>query len=175
MKQRLHVDFARTPTPGFAGVALLAIGAAALASAVVFHQRVEGQRAAVEDERRAQAERAQREARLAAQPRPPSPDELRFRAVAPQLAQPWLPTLRWIETLSKPPVHLTALEIDPSQGSLRIDGEAPTFGAAVDYANELNRSDLLDQAQLRLHEMAKDADASPVAVRFSASARWVRR
>jgi hypothetical protein len=175
VKQSLHVDFVRAPTQGLAGWAVFAVGAVALASALVFQQRVGGQRTAFEDERRAQAERAQRQARLAAQPRPPSPDELRFRAVAPQLAQPWLPTLRWIETLSKPPVHLTGLEIDPAQGSLRIDGEAPTFGAAVDYANELNRSDLLEQAQLRLHETAKDAGTSPAAIRFSASARWVRR
>lgn len=165
------IDFLNPPGARWLGWAMLVAGAGMLASAVWCHHRWSLQRAnrdAVVLAQKYASDRAQRDA---SRPVLPSAEQRRFMRIAPQLRQPWLPTLRLIENVSEPPVFLLALSVDPATGSIRIDGEAPTFDQALSYMQALDEPGLLGPAELRSHEQAVDPTGRPT-VRFSIVTRW---
>jgi hypothetical protein len=167
------IDFLRprrTPTLGWW---LLAAGVAALTLSVGVEQRRAAQRAQREAaiQRLQQAEERARQAEQ--RPIVPSADERRLQRVRPQLQQPWLPALRAIENATEPPVFLLALSIDPATGRLRLDGEAPSFGDALAYAQRLDEEGALPPAHLLSHELVNDPSGRTT-VRFTMVAHWGR-
>ena len=170
---RLLVDEGARRAVAEHGATLLAVGVAALSLSVGVEQRWDTQRAQRDAEIQQRVEAEQR-ARLAAQrPVVPSADERRLQRVRPQLLQPWLPALRAIENATEPPVFLLALSIDPATGRLRLDGEAPSFGEALAYAQRLDEDGALPPAHLLSHELVNDS-AGRTTVRFTMVANWSR-
>jgi hypothetical protein len=168
------VDFLKPQRPPILGWVLFALGAAALAVAVQADQRWAMERADREAQHRADSEAAERRQREAQRPVLPSPGQRRMQSVAPQLRQPWLPALRVIEGVTKPPVYLLALVFDPDGGTIRLDAEAGTFEQAVNYAASLQLDGVLGVGELRSHEQAIDPQGRPV-VRFTIAAPWSTR
>lgn len=164
------IDFLRAGRTPALGWALLAVGAASLAAALWLDRTWTQDRAAAAA--RAQVEAHRSKALQEAQRAPrSSSDEKRERFAARQLAQPWLPSLRLIESATEPPVFVLGLSMDPAGGSMRLDGEAPSLQHALDYARALHEKHLLGPAELRSHENATDPGGRPV-VRFSLHAPW---
>lgn len=170
-----RIDFLHPGRPPAWGWAMLIAGAISLATAL-WQAHTWSQA----DAMRAEALRAEAEARRqqAAQASRRTPgamaDERRQQFLARQLAQPWLPTLRLIENATEPPVFVLGLSMDPSAGTLRLDGEAPDLQRALDYGSALHEKNLLGPAELRSHETATDPTGRPV-VRFTFVAPWSSR
>lgn len=165
------IDFLRPHRTFWLGWLLLGAGVAALAASLWLGHQWTSERAEHDAEKRTQQEAAEQAQRAALKPLPPSPDQRRLQHIAPQLRQPWLPTLRLIENVTEPPVYLLALSVDPAAGSLRIDGEASTFEDVLAYVQLLDEPGLLGPAALLSHEQAIDP-AGRVAVHFSIVTRW---
>ena len=165
------IDFLHPPRAGRLGWVMLVVGAVMLAAAAWFHHRWTTQRADRDTALLAQQEAVERTQRDALKPLPPTPDQRRFQRIAPQLRQPWLPTLRLIENVSEPPVFLLGLSVDPVAGTLRIDGETPTFDQVLSYMQTLDEPGLLGPAELRSHEQAVDP-MGHATVRFTIVTRW---
>jgi hypothetical protein len=168
------IDFLHPRRSAWLGWTLLAVGVVTLAISLGLQHRWTAQRAAqaaADAARREAAERAQREA---SKPVPLTADERRFQHIAPQLRQPWLPTLRLIENVTEPPVYLLSLSVDPAAGSLRLEGEAPTFDQVLAYVQMLDAPGLLGPAELSSHELVTDPTGR-TAVRFSIATRWIVR
>jgi hypothetical protein len=168
------IDFLQPRRAPALGWLLLALGVAALATALWFDRRWVLQRAAHEAAVREQQERTLAERRAVQRPLPLAPDQKRLQRVAPQLRQPWLPTLRLLENVTEPPVYLLGLTIDPATGTVKLDAEAPSFDHALSYLQLLNEDGLLGPAQLQSHQQAGDA-ARPSGVRFTAVTQWSAR
>lgn len=162
----------RTPALGWG---LLVLGCSVLAAALWWDRSWTTERTALEDAQRARDD-AERQAReVANRPVPPTADELRLRALAPQLRQPWLPVLRVVEAVTEPPVFLLAFAVDPASGQIRIEGEASSFAEALTYAKALRNDDVLAPAQLRSHEAFTDPNTGRQAIRFSVTSQWISR
>lgn len=168
------IDFLRPPRAPGIGWLLLALGAAALATELWLDHRWAQQHAAYEATVREREERALEAQRAAQRPVPLTPDQRRLQRVAPQLRQPWLPTLRLIESVTEPPVYLLGLSIDPATGTAKLDAEALSFDYALSYLQLLNEDGLLGPAQLRSHEQSGDPAGQP-SVRFTVVTQWSAR
>lgn len=170
-----RIDFQHPRRVPVIGWVLLVLGCTVLAAALWVERTWAAERAAAADAWRARAEASRQADELARQPKPPSADELRQQAVAPLLRQPWLPVLRVIESATEAPVYLLALTIDPASGQIRIEGEAPSFGEALAYAQALRDDSVLQAAQLRFHEAFTDPNTGRQATRFSVTSQWINR
>lgn len=168
------IDFLQQRPIPVLGSSLLALGAAALVVALAVDRHQAQARAAHQAALQSLAAEAEQRRRDTDRPPVLSPDQRRLQQVAPQLRQPWLPVLRVVEGATRPPVHLLALAIDPASGAVRIEGEAPGFDKALEYAKSLDQDGLLGPAELRSHEQVAD-DSGRTAVRFTIVTRWSAR
>lgn len=168
------VDFLTARSTSWLGWCLLGLGVAAGGAAFHFDRQWAHERAQREADITARTAEAEQRSREAARPVPISPDQRRLLRIAPQLRQPWLPVLRIIEAATRPPVFLLALSVDPASGTIRVEGEAPTFEAVLEYAKDLDHEGLLGPAELRSHEQVVDPTGRP-AVRFTVVSRWSER
>lgn len=165
------VDFVRHGREPAIGWLLLGLGLVALGVAAWSYQQREARRAQ-DDIRAMEQEAAERRVRdLALRPKPVSADELRWRHVAAQLEQPWLPTLRAIEAVTESPVYLIGLNIDPASGKAQLDVEAPSFDLALAYLQRLAEDGALVAPQLVSHESTVDPFGR-ASVRFTVLAQW---
>lgn len=170
----MTIDFLHPQRTPWLGWCLLVLGAGALIVAIWTEHQWSGQRAQHEAVQR-EREDAVRQARDAAlRPVAPTMQERRFRQVAPQLRQPWLPTLRLIENVTEPPVYLLAMTVNPVTGELRLDGEAPGFAEALAYGRALDDEALMGPARLASHDTVANATGQQV-VRFSIATRWITK
>jgi len=120
----------------------------------------------------------------------PRPNSNGGRARA-ELDTPWLPMLQAIESATHDPVYLVALDLDPSTGTLRLEGEASTFDAILAYLQALDAQPALTAVTLVSHAEIAPGGATPTSpaivslprtgpapqealLRFSASAQWRR-
>lgn len=170
-----RLDFLHPRRTPVAGIVLLVLGAIALSASFWVDQRWTAERAAADGERRAREESARQAAELASRPMPLSPEDLRRRAAEPLLRQPWLPVLRVVEAVTEAPVYLLGLNIDPVSGSIRIEGEAPSFAEALSYAQALRNDGVITPAQLRSHDVVTDPNTGRQAVRFTVTSQWISR
>lgn len=170
-----RIDFLHRKRQPGVGWLLLAAGVAALLSAGFVTNGWSVLRAEAQRQRHAQEEAAARAHSEARRPVPPSPAQIRLAQVAPDLRQPWLPTLKVIESASTPPVFVLSLAITPGSGQVRLEAEAPTFVDALAYVRSLNEEGVLEGAQLRTHETAADPLTNQPIVRFGVTAQWVAR
>lgn len=168
------IDFLQTRKPRWIGWCLFVAGLAALVASLWLEQRWTASRTQREAVARSRAEAAQEARRVALRPVPLSADERRLWKVAGQLRQPWLPSLRVIENVTEAPVYLVGLSIDPATGTVRLDGEAPTFDHALVYMQSLDEVGLIGPAELRSHEVVAEAATGRSALRFTIVTRWAR-
>jgi len=165
------IDFLHSRRANWLGWMMFVIGAITLALSAGLHRHWSTQRSHRNAVILAQQQVAGNAQRAALRPVPPSPEQRRFQHIAPQLRQPWLPTLRLIENVTEPPVFLLALSVDPAAGSLRIEGETSTFDQVLSYLQTLDEPGLLGPAELRSHEQTLDPSGHTV-VRFSIVTKW---
>jgi hypothetical protein len=168
-----RIDFLQRQRTPWLGVGMLVLGIAALALALWFDRAWEARRIEYEEAEQAQREAVERMRSEAARPAVLSPDQRRFQQVAPMLRQPWLPTLRLIERATESPIYLLTLSIDPANGSVQLDAEAPDFKSALNYVRSLDEVGLLGPAQIRSHE--EGTEVSRPVVRFKVETRWSAR
>jgi len=169
----VRIDFLHPRRVSPVGVVLLALGVVALFLSLWMDRVWTAKRAEREEATHAQWDAAQRRRQEAERPVPLTPDQQRMRRIAPVLRQPWLPTLRLIESVTTPPVYLLSLSIDPATGAIQIEAEAPDFQSALAYVQSLDEEGLLGPAQLRSHETGNDP-ARPT-VRFKVVTQWSGR
>ncbi|PWF40451.1 PilN domain-containing protein [Massilia glaciei] len=92
------------------------------------------------------------------------------RAVVGHLSGPREKLFRTLETLDAPDVALLAIAPSSQKRTVRISGEARTFGAMLSYFSQLQQSRTFDDVVLVEHEILNDDPQRPL--RFSLSARW---
>jgi hypothetical protein len=168
------IDFLRPRRSSMLGWVLLALGTVALGTVLQVDRQWKRERVQQETAAAARTAETERRRRDAERPVSLSPDQRRLARVSPQLRQPWLPVLRLLEGTTRPPVYLVALAIDPAAGAVRVEGEAPSFEKALEYAQALDQEGLLGPAELRSHEQMIDPTGQP-AVRFTIVTRWSSR
>ncbi len=169
------IDFLHPRRTPWLGWCVLTVGSAMLIAALWLDSRWTAERAHRELAARKSLEAIEFKQRTAMQTPTPSADRLRFERIAPQLHQPWLPTLRVIENATAPPVLLLSLSIDPATGVVRLEGEASEFDQAVAYAQGLDDDSFIGPAQLRSHEIVTDSASGQAVTRFSIVTRWKNR
>jgi hypothetical protein len=167
------IDFAqpRERVPRL-GIALLGLGLLCLLGVAVCQQRwaMERERALQEAERRAEALRMQQQARPTVVV--PTMDEKRLQRVVAERSRPWMAALRAVESATRDPVFLLALNADTANHSLRLEAEASSFEHALSYVQVLPDAQGLASAHLLSHELVTDAASGRQVVRFAVSARW---
>jgi hypothetical protein len=94
------------------------------------------------------------------------------RAVVGHLAGPREKLFKTLEAIDAPDVALLALTPNTQKRSVRILGEARTFGAMLSYLRALERSRIFGQVVLVEHEIMDTDPQRPV--RFNLSAEWGR-
>jgi hypothetical protein len=167
------VDFLRTPSTQAVGWVLMAAGAIAITSALMFHRHVAEKQDEVAQLAQARQE-IERRVRQPVRVAEPSAAERRLQRAVTEAKAPWLRTLRAIESSAQAPVFLRSLAIDPATGVVKVEAEAPAFADAVAFAEALGSDPTLRPALLTSHELVTDpASAGPV-VRFGVAARWNR-
>jgi hypothetical protein len=166
------IDFLRPPRPPRLGWVLLALGVAALATALWLEQRWTSERAVAEQAEQ-QALAAQRALRAPPPPTEPTLAQRRWQQAQGELRRPWLPALRAIESATVNPVFLLSMTIEPGNGLIKLDGEAPSFDHALAYVQVLDEGGALQPATLLSHEQAVDPSGARGAVKFSVTTRWV--
>jgi len=169
------IDFLRRRRTPWLGWCLLAAGAFSLIAVLWLERNWTADRRMREASALARVDSAQNAQRIALQPVPPTPDQRRFDRVAPQLRQPWLPTLRLIENVTQAPVFLLGLSIDPANGAVRLEGEAATFEQAIAFAQALSDDAVIGPAHLRSHEVVNDSTTGQSVTRFSIVTTWKLR
>lgn len=168
------IDFLKPDSTPTIGWLVLALGVGAVAAVMHFDRKWALERAEHEAAMSARLQAEEQRKRELARPAPVTPESRRFQRVVPQLRQPWLPVFRAIEGVTQPPVFLLAISIDPASGTVRLEGEAPTFAKALEYATALDHEGLLGPAELRSHEQSLDP-AGRATVRFAIVTRWTVR
>jgi hypothetical protein len=164
------IDFLHPSKPSTIGWLFLGLGIVALSASLSGVHSVKQQRERAVEEAKARAANAARDRLLVSEHPQPTPEDRRLQRVVPLLTQPWLATLRLIEGVTEPPIYLTGLAIDPATGYVRIEGQAPSFHAALTYSQILLEPEVLEHARLQSHEYAKDEPNAPT--KFTVIARW---
>jgi len=168
------IDFLHPPSPPLVGWVLLAIGAAALAAALIVDRHYVTAIAEQEAATQTRLDEARRLARPAFAVSPTSA-ELRLRQASLDAHQPWLATLRSIEATTQAPVFLRSLVIEPAAGVVKLEAEASTFADVLAYVKALDEAELLRPAFLNSHEQIIDATTGKSVVRFQVATRWNAR
>lgn len=168
----MKVDFLRPNQASASGLCWLAFGLISLPLALWFHTHRAEARAAQAAIVQAR-ELALAQERVAAQaPVRLSRTDQRLQQIASELRQPWLQTLRLIENVTKPPIYLIRVSIDPTSGLVRMDGEAPTFAEALEFAHSLDDGTLIGPGTLQSHETVVDPASGASVIRFSVATPW---
>ncbi|MBI5279835.1 MAG: hypothetical protein HY854_25615 [Burkholderiales bacterium] len=87
-----------------------------------------------------------------------------------QLNTPWPTLLDTLEERASPDVALVAIEPDARSGNVRIQAEAKSLGALLDYANGLATAPGVKTVRLLRHETHEQDPARPL--RLSIEARF---
>jgi hypothetical protein len=168
------IDFLRRRREPVIGWCLLAAGVAAIAGSVGVSRHWSHERSAVEAADQERAAAMERARQLAARPKKPSLELVRLQNAMPQLHQPWLPVLRFIEEATQAPVFLLGMSVAPDTGLVKLDGEAASFDDVVAYLRRLSDDGPLKSVQLRSHEAIVDPTGRAT-VRFSVNATWLQK
>ncbi len=94
------------------------------------------------------------------------------RSVVGHLSGPREKLFRTLETIDAPDVALLAITPNAHKRTLRIYGEARTFGAMLAYLSALQESRTFDDVVLVEHEILDNDPQRPL--RFGLSAGWSR-
>jgi uncharacterized iron-regulated membrane protein len=168
MKPLQRLDFlAPAPRP-WAGLTLLALGAAALAWVAIWTWSLQQ---AVNQHNASLRQQATRQAA----PSNTLGEAERVRmaqasAVLSELRAPWDQLLSTFEERSRNDIGLLKLEPDAKSGLVRVTGQAKDTKALFAYLKELESDQRLISVALNNHQLERDAPGRPV--RFMLQARW---
>lgn len=96
-------------------------------------------------------------------------DEYKFAQQAvSRLAMPWDSLFRSLERAKTDDLALTEIDPDPSNGSVMLSGEAPSYLSVLTYLSRLADQPELREVRLARHEVKGDQKA----YLFSISASW---
>ena len=166
------VDFMRQPGQPATAWWLLAAGVMSLAGSLVLAHQWRAQRADASAQEQAvlDARQARRQSVAAL---PPTPAQRRWMQARPQLDRPWNAALDAVEAVTRDPVYLLAMNIEPATGTIRLEGEAAGFDQALAYVQALGMQPAIASATLESHADATGVSpANGPVVRFSAVAHW---
>lgn len=168
----VHADFQRPrPVPRIGWVCLV-LGLALLGASGWRHSLA----LQAAEARLLQEANATRQAKAAAVPVPlPSfMTDVRWRAAAQELAQPWDERLQALESATAAPVHLLSLQPDRRSGTLRLEAEVGQYTDALAYVDRLAATSLLGRPVLLSHELVQDPGGRPY-LRVVISTAWPGR
>lgn len=169
-----ELDFvARRHAPGWLGWLLLAVGAVAAFASFDRWQTTEDEVAALRDDNRRAARKAE-QARVLARREQDDP-ALRARIdVARKLsllrAREWQPLFAELEARGKEDVALLSVEPDAARGVLRVTGEARDLNALFAYAESFADAQAVGAPRIEVFEL-KDRNGLQV-VAFSLRLQW---
>lgn len=166
----LRIDFVpRSRRPGVGGLAVLAIGLAALGwiaySAAQTTDRIAGLELRLE---------GLNGAALPALPAGGNGLVVEAQAVAQELRTPWAAMLVDLESAtadSRGAIALLAVEPDRERHQLKLTAEARSLAAALAYVQRLQKNPALRDALLDSHEVRADVKERPVRVQITADWR----
>jgi len=96
---------------------------------------------------------------------------LAVKGVMAELALPWQPLFKTLESLSTPDIKLLAVEPNPKQHKVRITAESSDIGLMLDYVQKLARQPVLKDVFLLTHE---HTEGGAMPIRFVVEAAWVQ-
>ncbi len=88
-----------------------------------------------------------------------------------QLALPWEPLFRDIETSQQSRIALLTIEPDAQKHALRISGEARNLPALLNYVEYLQKKTSLRNVYIQSHQVDQQSAEKPV--HFTITATWV--
>ncbi|MCQ9374764.1 hypothetical protein NMQ14_10950 [Methyloversatilis sp. XJ19-13] len=169
-----ELDFvARRHAPGWLGWLLLAVGAVAAFASFDRWQTTEDEVAALRDDNRRAARKAE-QARVLARREQDDP-ALRARIdvarkLSLQRAREWQPLFAELEARGKEDVALLSVEPDAARGVLRVTGEARDLNALFAYAESFADAQAVGAPRIEVFEL-KDRNGLQV-VAFSLRLQW---
>lgn len=166
-----RVDFLRRGRGPILGWVLLWLGVLAAVGAVWLARAESGLQAELERATTVRAE-AERAARAAAKRVVRTADTAALTRAKHELAWPWAPVLRAVEAAAAEPVYLLALNVDPSTGGIKIEGEAGGFEEALAFVRAMERSEAVDGVLLASAQPAVENGTGRGFTRFVVTARW---
>lgn len=92
------------------------------------------------------------------------------RRLLAELAKPWDPMFRAIESSLDNEAALLSIEPDAARQSVQISGEARNFAAVLRFVDRLEKTGTLTRVHLLSHEVNEEAPSRPT--QFSLSASW---
>ncbi len=93
--------------------------------------------------------------------------------VIEQMVIPWDRLFDRMESAADEEIALLSIQPDAANRMVRINGEAKSFAAMLDYSRRLEGTDLLTSVFLMSHEIKTQDPQKPVA--FALSANWSER
>ena len=165
------VDFLSSRTVPRHGWIVLAVGVLALAVTQQIDQHWVAERNKAEQAHAAKL-KAMRSAQKPAAPNIPITSVRRVQYAQAQMQRPWLATLRAIESAAVDPIYLLSISFGPTQGTIKLEAEAPSFDRAVAFTQALSDSRAFAYATLSSHEQKVDSNVVGPTVRFTVEARW---
>jgi len=96
---------------------------------------------------------------------------LAVKGVMAELALPWQPLFKTLESLSTPDIKLLAVEPNPKQHKVRITAESSDIGHMLEYVQKLAQQPVLKDVFLLTHE---HTEGGAMPIRFVVEAAWVQ-
>lgn len=172
----LTLDYRRRPKAGWAGVVLLAAGAAAAVMLGGEYQKMLDAQAAAESglRRFAVAERRKlTAAKPADETRQVDQEIKRARRLLRELSMPWDDMFASVESVNMRHVGLLGVETDIDRRVVKIDAEAKSIEAMLEYVRAMEARPTLADVYLHSHQIQLQDPQRPV--RFVLTARWLNR
>ncbi len=167
----LSLDFKQTPRRWSAlGLALLALGALALATVANEERKLAGQIELAESRLQVLAKRGKIKPALPLDAQALQQEIRQANEILQQLALPWDALFQAVEANSEQEVALLSIQPDVGKRIVRIGGEVKNFDALLAYITRLEQSKILDHVYLTSHEVRTQDAEKPV--RFALVANW---
>ena len=92
------------------------------------------------------------------------------RRIYQELALPWGPLFRAVESATGPQAALLSIEPDAARGLVRITGEVKDYPSVIEFMRRLEATGVLERAHLVSHEVREDQAQRPTF--FALVAYW---
>ncbi|MCB4812276.1 hypothetical protein LG204_13220 [Methylovorus menthalis] len=171
----LALNHGRTvyPQASLSRMLLLIGGAVAVTSLIALQQLSERQQKLEQDMQQLQQPHTARSTlNLSGKENAAKRDEIAaVKTVMAELALPWQPLFKTLESLNTSEVKLLAIEPNARQRKLRITGEAKDINVMLAYVQKLAIQPVLQDVFLLTHEQS---EGSAMSVHFVVEAAWVQ-
>jgi Tfp pilus assembly protein PilN len=167
----LTLDFKQTPRRWSAlGLAVLALGALALAYVANAERGLAGQIDLAESRLELLAKRGKIKPALPVDAQELQQEIRQANEILQQLSLPWDALFKAVEATSEQEIALLSIQPDVGKRIVRLSGEAKDFDALLAYVRRLEHSQILNHVYLTSHEVRTQVAEKPV--RFALVANW---